>query len=168
MSSVGLAFGTTLIAAAVSALAAVLAFMTSRKASEDQSKNLEVQFQHQREIAVNERLWQERRVVYVDLLVWLQDLTDPPPDEEEEFNKFWERGRVVWAKVAAFGTPHILKLYDETEKAMRAWRDARKQDDEQEWNAASDAGWAALRRLADAIRADFGDPTHRDGPAACA
>ena len=98
MSSVGLAFGTTLIAAAVSALAAVLAFMTSRKASEDQSKNLEVQFQHQREIAVNERLWQERRVVYVDLLVWLQDLTDPPPDEEEEFNKFWERGRVVGRK----------------------------------------------------------------------
>ena len=154
MTSSELAFATALLTAAISALATLVTYKTARESSRDQRRNLELQLRHQRDVAADERIWAERRDVYVELLVWLQDLTDRLPDKEAFSRETWHRHRVMWARVAAFGSPRVQTLRDEAEAAMLAWRDASAKNTAVA--EADAAGWAALRRVADEIRKELG------------
>lgn len=158
MTTSELAFGTAVLTAAVSALATLLAYKNSRETSREQRKSLELQLRFQRDVAADQRLWVERRDIYVELLVWLQDLTDLPPDDESSARDTWQRHRVMWARAAAFGTPRVQELKEEAENAMLRWRDSLGSDagDGTVGDGPADAGWTALRRLADEIRKELG------------
>jgi hypothetical protein len=160
-----LAFGTAALTAAISALATVLTYKNARESSREQRKNLELQLEHQRRKAADERIWQERRDIYVELLIWLQDLTDLSPSPDGPSRDEWQRHRVMWAKVAAFGSPEIQTLRDEAEAAMLEWRTSTAYQDVaagelpdgvETFESASAKGWDVLTRLADAIRTELG------------
>jgi hypothetical protein len=160
-----LAFGTAALTAAISALATLLTYKNARESSREQRRNLQLQLDHERRKAADARIWEERRDIYVELLIWLQDLTDVSPGPDGPSPEEWQRHRIMWAKVAAFGSPEIQTLRDDAEAAMLEWRTSvayqdvaagEVPDGVASYESASEKGWRVLRQTADAIRKELG------------